>query len=447
MKKVLATILALMMLFALTGQAAMFTDMDEHWSKEYVEKLAEAGIVRGYEDGSFQPEKAITNQEAFTLFARVIGVNDPVNAQAVADAQVLYASVAENYNTYAKKELCFLLYRGILTTEEVGDYLSEETKQEPMKRHEAAKLITRILNGEEEVASAVMFIFDYTDADTFPSASKGYIDYVTKNGIMSGMGDNTFSPNTGVTRAQVAVMLDRTINKLNLQYITGIVSEATESGLTVNGESFEMPVNVIVHKDGVAATVAELESGDAVVITKTYQGFLSIDVVKQQEPEITVKTVEGTIVAIHIAQEMPYIVVQDAEAALQNIYLTMDMAIAMDEKSGNIYDLLLGHNVIVSMENDTITSMEVTNVTETKTLIGKIILVNETFGFVNVSTVDSETGENITKQIFVNDKTMIYTGSNVVVALSALTEGDSVYVTGSEKIGAFEADTIIVTNK
>jgi len=62
--------------------------------------------------------------------------------------------------------------------------------------------------------------------------------------------------------------------------------------------------------------------------------------------------------------------------------------------------------------------------------------------------IDPATGEVVTKQIFVTDKTSIRAGSNAaVVKLESLVEGDSIFAVGVEKIGTFEATTIMVVNK
>ena len=472
-----------------------------------------------------------------------------------------------------------------------------------MKRHEAAKLITKILNGEEEIEKAVMFVFDYTDADTFPHESKGYIYYVTENGIMSGMGDGTFSPDTGVTRAQVAIMLKRTMAKLDVSYISGTATEVSESGLTVNGESFVIPVTAATHRDGEAIAADEIENGDYVTIVKNYQGILAVDAAETEESESNVKTIEGiyrgsftdsrgtyikvydkaggvnttesyllsdgtvtytvngekrasltaisetdyvyvtfvggkvvhidaetktkqidgaavvsiehegeknilafsnkgvdaklpiaenvavkrngkeatinnllagdsvnitvtygeiteitatsktstvkgTIVAIHIEKENPYIAIKVSDTNTKNIYLTMDTAIDIDNKSGDIYDLMLGYNVTVSAESDTASKITVASVATQNNVTGTVVLVNAQRGFINVSMVDTATKEVVTKQIFVTEKTSIRAGSNAaVVKLEALEVGDSIFAVGVEKIGTFEATSIMVINK
>lgn len=50
-----------------------FKDLSEsHWAYEAIESLAEKGIVNGYEDGTFRPDKPITRAEVVTLLNKVI---------------------------------------------------------------------------------------------------------------------------------------------------------------------------------------------------------------------------------------------------------------------------------------------------------------------------------------------------------------------------------------
>ena len=50
----------------------LFPDIDGHWAKDYINESANAGIVNGYEDGTFRPQKLITRAEAMTMVNRTI---------------------------------------------------------------------------------------------------------------------------------------------------------------------------------------------------------------------------------------------------------------------------------------------------------------------------------------------------------------------------------------
>lgn len=50
-----------------------FTDTETHWARDLITNLAAGGIVNGYPDGSFQPARGITRAEFITLLANVLG--------------------------------------------------------------------------------------------------------------------------------------------------------------------------------------------------------------------------------------------------------------------------------------------------------------------------------------------------------------------------------------
>jgi hypothetical protein len=57
---------------------ASFSDVPvEHWSYRYVEYLAERGIVSGYENGSYLPEKIVNRGEAAVYLARAFNLTLP----------------------------------------------------------------------------------------------------------------------------------------------------------------------------------------------------------------------------------------------------------------------------------------------------------------------------------------------------------------------------------
>lgn len=55
----------------LTGGS--FTDIAGHWARTAIQKAAEAGLINGYGDGSFGPDRPITRAEAVVILNRVLG--------------------------------------------------------------------------------------------------------------------------------------------------------------------------------------------------------------------------------------------------------------------------------------------------------------------------------------------------------------------------------------
>ena len=49
-----------------------FTDIKGHWAEKYIQRAAELGWIKGFEDGSFRPDTYITRAQAMTMINRVL---------------------------------------------------------------------------------------------------------------------------------------------------------------------------------------------------------------------------------------------------------------------------------------------------------------------------------------------------------------------------------------
>jgi len=288
MKKFTAVLLicAVLSSCAIVTSAAGFPDVQSSnwdWARTTIEKLTDLKILKGYEDGTFRPDRSVTNEEAFTLFARSIGIEQTINEGAVEAARAQNAQTEAKYNTFAVKELSFMLYRKILAAGELDKYLAADRKELPMLRHEAAILITKVMGGEQEVMSKISYVMDYTDSAQIPIGSKGYVEYVTNRGIMQGMDDGSFSPMTTVTRAQICMMLDRTMNVMDLQYVEGTIlavdNDSKQISYSNNSGTFIKPVlqNATFNIDAKSSVFIDLKPGMNVVVTLSKQGVWAVD--------------------------------------------------------------------------------------------------------------------------------------------------------------------------
>ena len=58
------------------GKNVNFKDIDGHWARSAILKLAGAGIVDGYPDGTFKPDAHINRAEAVSMLVRVLKLHD-----------------------------------------------------------------------------------------------------------------------------------------------------------------------------------------------------------------------------------------------------------------------------------------------------------------------------------------------------------------------------------
>ena len=242
MKKILSFVLALAVTAAGGVQAfaqGNFSDISApkyEWAKDYIVDMAEQGYINGYEDGTYRPDNEVTRLETILLFARAMGSNKSANKEIVKLAKEKYADVVEASGiSFGQDEVSYMLFRGILTEEDIEKYLSNGKAVVAMPRQEAAAIITKAMCGEAAAKAEVLTDTDYTDAKEIDSAYSQYVFYVSEKGIMNGMDDGSFAPNNSVLRSQIAVMLSRTVDKMNLYIETVMVSgiDATNNNITI----------------------------------------------------------------------------------------------------------------------------------------------------------------------------------------------------------------------
>ena len=112
----------------------------------------------------------------------------------------------------------------------------------------------------------------------------------------------------------------------------------------------------------------------------------------------------------------------------------------------NFYDLRAGASAEVKIESDTIVEIA-TDVSDGITQIsGTVASVNTSYAVIQLSYVDSASGNAVTEPVFVKSKaTIIDITTGNTLKISAINPGAKITAFGSRNSGVFEATTINVT--
>lgn len=92
------------------GASAGFADNDGSWSKAVIEQANAAGIVYGYEDGTFRPNSTLTRAEAVAMIDRLLGrgplIESPQQWPDVTPAHWAYGYIQESSmaHSYEKQQ-------------------------------------------------------------------------------------------------------------------------------------------------------------------------------------------------------------------------------------------------------------------------------------------------------------------------------------------------------
>lgn len=165
-----------------------FTDVsDNHWAAEHINSVYASGLVEGYEDGTFKPEKNITYGELSTILVRAMGYEEkvkenkliwPLNYMHVAESLGLFQGwktndlIAENPATRANTALMIYNMLNIQnnTEEETTNKVDTKTAYAGFvvgrKTRAGIKYIT-IDNGYKEIECELSSKTEFPELESF----------------------------------------------------------------------------------------------------------------------------------------------------------------------------------------------------------------------------------------------------------------------------------------
>lgn len=192
MKKLTAFAAAAILLF--NTVSAEYTDIENHgWASDAIYSLTEKNIIDGIGNGKFHPNGNVTYEQLAKM--AVLSFGEAKETDEVSFTDVPKDKWSHIYVESAKD------WFGI-----TGDIFGAEND---MPRIEVAKVMVNAL-GAELVSDGKIF----TDDSDISESLKPYAYTAEKLGIVNGYPDGSFKPDGKITRAEAAVMMERTLNSI-----------------------------------------------------------------------------------------------------------------------------------------------------------------------------------------------------------------------------------------
>ncbi len=431
--KLLSAVLSASLLLssiALPAFAVTFNDVESDatvsWAKDSITKMTDAGYIKGYEDGTFRPYRAITKIESLILMSRMLGYENSEFSPVASAASTAYKSIASKYNTTYANEISYLMYCGVLKESDLVDYASAANANTQLLRYQAAVLMSKLMGADSEAKAYTVSTATYADDSAIPTTARPYVEYVSANNIMNGMdktadGKAQFSPLTSLTRAQMATLLARMMDKLELKYVGGTVDSVSSSKISVDGTSLGIMTDTKVYISGGTASVSDISSGADASVVSIRKNALAITAQEAQ----TSTVVYGVITRkVENADGKKLTIADYEDNENSETYTVKDSCkITVDGAKATLADLKNNDFVKVTITGSSISEIS----TESKSLTVKGIIVsteydNDDHVYINVSDTD---GEN-TQQYVVSSKGADITRDGSEAEFSALTKGDKV---------------------
>ncbi|NCB50252.1 MAG: hypothetical protein EOM54_00015 [Clostridia bacterium] len=185
-----------------------FSDITNHWAKYAINDMGSRMVVTGTGNGIYEPERSITRAEFAAIIVRALGL-----AQGTAESSFGDVTVTDWFNGYVDTATSYNLITGYDSASFApNDTITREQAMTILAR--AMKLTGLSVSLTDSEVSALLA--GYTDGASVSSYAKMGVAACIKTGVVTGTTASTLSPKDSVTRAEVAVMVQRLLEKSGL---------------------------------------------------------------------------------------------------------------------------------------------------------------------------------------------------------------------------------------
>ncbi|WP_179233071.1 S-layer homology domain-containing protein [Paenibacillus rigui] len=174
-----------------TLQPVNFSDISGHWAEANIKQAVSAGIVSGYPDGTFKPDRTVTRAEFAVMLMNAL--------KPQGDGAALTFTDKEKIGAWAQKSVAQAVYAGIISGYEDSSFRPDAE----ITRPEMAVMIAKATGQSIEANAATGF----ADDQDIPEWAKGAVATMKKLGIIEGKGANEFAPGDKTTRAEAVTVL------------------------------------------------------------------------------------------------------------------------------------------------------------------------------------------------------------------------------------------------
>lgn len=211
--RVVISFLALIFCINYTYGIGYYSDVDNHWSREYIYWATnEFNLFNNYSDNSFKPDSFMSRGEYIYLLSNILQAQSMNSNKKINYLADIYTDVNEEHWDY--ESVTFLIaYINQYTNSNFNFYdifpSSQLDLDKAITRYEAVLLARAITT--PPVLETKEYIFKDLSVNT-----KYYHDIIEliNNGIIGGYGDGTFRLNNNVTRGEAAVIGKRIYDDL-----------------------------------------------------------------------------------------------------------------------------------------------------------------------------------------------------------------------------------------
>ena len=175
-----------------TSSTKTFKDTRNHWASPYIQKATALGIMKGYDDGTFKPEIAVTRAQAAAILVRSLGLKT--------DEKTPFTDIHQ-YDGKTQEEIAAAYAYGL-----VKGTNGKFNPSQPVTRAQLALMIHRAYELKTQQSYVVKGELPFTDLAPYNEETNRAIAMLYEFGMVTGT-NGKFSPADSTKRSHAAKIL------------------------------------------------------------------------------------------------------------------------------------------------------------------------------------------------------------------------------------------------
>ncbi|MDR1559134.1 MAG: S-layer homology domain-containing protein [Clostridiales bacterium] len=205
-----------------------YKDVPEtYWAFSEISEISDKGLIVGDASGNFKPEAPMDKFETTRILAKSMGYKyTNVTSEDRAYYKQAYDKNKSIISQYAKPyikwksahdyEIAFLLEKEIYTVEDLSGFIEKDEngvqQYRALSRQEAAVYLVKLMGLKTEALTAKYNLTPPADDSDIKKSYKPYVYCLIEKQIEGVDDEGKFNPNNWVTRAEMAVMLQKSLD-------------------------------------------------------------------------------------------------------------------------------------------------------------------------------------------------------------------------------------------
>ncbi len=191
--------------------AKSFRDTNNHWAKEAIENVTNMNVMSGYENNYFKPDLLMSKVEFYALVNKLSSLNKTYT--------VTFSDV--NPNDWYYSDVAKAIKAGYLIPT-----MGKLYPDEPITREEVCEILGYMYGLKKNTDVLKQF----QDVNEISESAKGYVGAMVKTNIINGYAQNIFSPKKGMTRAEIATVINSLLDEYNRPQVKTVIDSKIKFG-------------------------------------------------------------------------------------------------------------------------------------------------------------------------------------------------------------------------